>query len=217
MHSPQDSLIVGSRLRVPALVLAIVLAFLGFGSAPSAAQFSIFEDGFESGTCFAWDQIVPFCITPNVGLTVRITWDTPGDPNQSDAVGADLDLHLLNPSAGGDWEGFFDCYSGNPTPDWGMPGEHHDANLIFEDADGAGPEAVQLTDLLGGDFPVGVFYVDDAGFGPSFVTLEVFEDGVVVYQFLDKMLLAGEFWELGSVAWPGAVVTELDIIHDGIP
>ena len=213
MQSLRESQNAGRSLQVSVLVLAIV----AFGSTPAKAQFVLFESGFESGTCFDWHQIVPFCRTPTVGLTVQITWDTPGDPDQTDSVGSDLDLHLLHPSAGGDWESFFDCYSGNPTPDWGMAGEHHDANLVFEDLDGAGPEAVQLTDLLAGDFSLGVFYVDDAGFGASFVTLEVFADGALVYQFPDRMLLAGEFWELGSVAWPGAVVSELDIIHDGIP
>jgi hypothetical protein len=202
--------------RTPLAVFAfLALAFATVS--PSVAQFDIFADSFESGTCLGWHVAFPFCITPTVGLRIEVTWETPGDPVPDDDVGSDFDLHVLHPLAAGDWESAFDCYSGNPTPDWGIEGQPQDAALIFEDADGLGPEAVQLTLPENLDYGVGVFYADDAGFGESFVTARVFVDGVPVYEYLDKLLFAGEFWEFGLVTWPGAGITEIDIVHVGIP
>ena len=205
------------HLRVPLLAALIAGVLALGGGTPGGAQDNIFQDGFESGTCLGWHLAVPFCITPTVGLRVEIAWDTPGDPDPDDEVGSDLDLHVLHPLAAGDWESAFDCYSGNPTPDWGLPGQFHDAALIFEDHDGLGPEAVQLTAPENLDYAVGAYYVDDAGFGESFVTLTIYSGGVPVYQYPGKLLFPGEFWEVGLVTWPGAGFTEIDVVWVGIP
>lgn len=95
-------------------------------------------------------------------------------------------------------------------------GEHNGASLIIEDHNGIKPEGVQLTDPQKLECGVGVLYVDDLAFGASFVTIEGFTDVVLLYQYTNKVFLAGEFWEFGNVVWPGGIVTAVDIIHPGI-
>ena len=181
------------------------------------AMFFLFMDGFETGTCAEWSRSSPFCMTPGVGLRVEITWETTGDPDPGDQVGTDLDLHLLHPDASGEWLGAFDCYQANSHPDWGAAGTTQDAILILEDNDGAGPEAVQITDPESVEYDIGVHYVDDLGFGVSDVTVIVFVDGASVYQYGDKALNDGEFWHLGSVEWPGGTITLVDSVTTGVP
>jgi hypothetical protein len=181
------------------------------------AQFFLFANGFESATCGDWSDAVPFCETPEVGLRVEVSWETPSDPDPGDEIGTDLDLHLLHPDGSGAWLGAFDCFQANPSPDWGAAGAPQNPDLVREDSDGAGPEIIQVTDPQSVSYDFGVPYVDDLGFGASGATVTVFVDGSIVYQFADKTLVAGEFWHIGSVEWPGGIVTVVDSVTQGVP
>lgn len=181
------------------------------------AQFLLFLDDFETGTCSGWSASQPFCGTPEVGLRVEMTWETPGDPDPGDSVGSDLDVHLLHPDAAGAWLGSFDCYTENPSPDWGTLGPDEDPRLIIRDDDGAGPETIQLTDPEPVEYGIGVHYADDLGYGASDATITVLIDGSPVYEYAGKSLQNGEFWNLGTVAWPGGTVTVEDSVSSGIP
>ena len=181
------------------------------------AEFFVFADNFETGTCSAWSSSIPYCITPEVGLRVELTWDTSADPDQTDEVGTDLDLHLRHPDAGDVWLGSYDCYSSNPSPGWGAAGATNDPDLVFEDDDGAGPEAIQITEPETAEYDIGIHYVDDLSYGASSATVRVFVDGTLVYEYPNKTLFDGEFWHLGAVQWPGGSVTEVDTVSSGIP
>ena len=181
------------------------------------AQFFLFVDDFETGTCSAWSATQPFCITPGVGLRVEVTWETFDDPDPSDAVGADLDLHLLHPDAESAWLGLFDCHKNNPFPDWGTPGSDEDPALIIQDDDGAGPETIQITGPESVVYDIGVHYADDLGYGTSNATLRILIDGSLIYEYADKALQNDQFWYLGTVEWPGGIVTVLDSVSSGIP
>jgi len=181
------------------------------------ALFFLFADGFDGGTCGEWSSSTPFCETPEIGLRVEVSWETAGDPDPGDEVGTDLDLHLLHPDASGEWMGAFDCYQANSTPDWGTPGNSNDPVLVREDGDGSGPETVQITDPESVEYDIGVDYLDDLGFGPSNATVTVLVDGSPVYQYPGKTLLDGQFWDFGSVEWPGGAVTLVDSVTDGVP
>ena len=56
---------------------------------------------------------------PDEDIHIQLVWDTPGDDDQTDASGSDVDLHFLHPR-GNDWfragGGDYDCYFANPTP-----------------------------------------------------------------------------------------------------
>jgi hypothetical protein len=82
------------------------------------------------------------------GLVIRVTWDTPNDPNQLDTEGTDIDLHLLHPS-GEEWnQDPWDCYFANPNPDWGPSGIPNNPYLTIDDVNGAGPEEIVYPDPL---------------------------------------------------------------------
>jgi len=181
------------------------------------AQFFLFAEGFETGTCSEWSVTQPFCVTPGVGLRVEVTWETFSDPDPSDEVGADLDLHLLHPDAEGAWLGPFDCHKTDPFPDWGTPGSGEDPALIIQDDDGAGPEIIQITDPESVEYDIGVHYADDFGYGTSNATLRIWIDGSLIYEYPDKALLNGQFWYLGTVEWPSGIVTVFDSVSSGIP
>jgi hypothetical protein len=181
------------------------------------ARFFLFIDDFETGTCSGWSASQPFCGTPEVGLRVEITWETAGDPDPGDDVGTDLDLHLLHPDAAGVWLGSFDCFKDNPNPGWGTPGPDEDPRLIIRDDDGAGPEIIQITGPESVEYGIGVHYADDLGFGTSSATVRVWIDGSLLYEYADKALQNGEFWNLGTVAWPSGTVTVEDLVSSGIP
>jgi hypothetical protein len=181
------------------------------------AQFFLFIGDFETGTCSGWSASQPFCGTPEVGLRVEITWETSGDPDPGDEVGADLDVHLLHPNAAGTWLGPFDCYKGNANPDWGAAGPEDDPELIIQDDDGAGPEAIQITGPESVEYDIGVHYANDLGYGPSDATARVWIDGSLVYEYPDKALHNGQFWSLGTVAWPSGTFTVEDTVSSGIP
>jgi hypothetical protein len=176
-----------------------------------------FADDFETGVCSMWSRASPFCATPNVGLRVEVSWDTSGDPDPGDEVGSDADLHLLHPDGSGNWLGSYDCYQANATPDWGTAGDAHDPYLVREDADGTGPEIIQITDPQSVEYDIGVHLVDDSGFGASQATVTVYFDGTPVYQYPNKTIFDGEFWHLGSVEWPTGTVTLVDSVTAGVP
>ncbi len=95
-------------------------------------------------------------------LHVELTWDTPGDEDQTDegpGVGADLDLHFMHTlyaASGPDLDGDgapdgwfdqpFDVFWFNLEPNWGSfdPSIDDEPRMPFEDSDGAGPESVYL-------------------------------------------------------------------------
>jgi hypothetical protein len=181
------------------------------------AEFMVFEGNFETAACNLWSRTVPPCITPEAGLHVELTWNTPGDPVPGDEVGTDMDLHLRHPSGGAFWGGTFDCYSANPTPDWGVSGTSDDPWLFFEDDDGAGPEAIQITQPEPVEYDIGVHYVDDLSFGGSTATVRVFLDGTMISEYLDKSLVEDDIWFMGTVLLPEGTFTLVNTVTSGPP
>ena len=167
-------------------------------------------------------------VTCNCGLHVELLWTTPGDPDPTDEgpdKGANLDLHVAHPyGAGPDVDGDgvpdpwfdpqWDCYCGNPNPDWGSPDPSapDDPGLDRDDTDGGGPENVNL-DVPESDpawpfvYRVGVHYRDDHGFGPSLATVRVYIYSALVFEASDVLLQPGDLWNVATVEWPSTKVT----------
>ncbi len=176
------------------------------------------EDGGEDGGQDGSDP------PPEDEVQVQLIWNTPADPDHTDQDGTDLDLHLLHQNAQGTWnESPWDCFSGNPNPDWGVPDSPVDDPLLDpNDTDGAGPENIILPGPEADhDYKIGVYYLDDAGYGLSLATVRVSINGQQVGEFPNKNLAAKDtFWHVATIRWTSdgqAQIIPVDEIHTGFP
>jgi len=143
-------------------------------------------------------------------IAVRLTWHTPGDPDETDNFGADLDLHFLHPD-GEWWELPWDCFWQNRYPAWG-------AKLDIDDTNGLGPEVISLSnpeaDAL---YKIGVDYFNAKGFGLSIPTVKIFINGQMLFEETGQPLSEKDFWEVAEIDWDSGVVINLsDLDGDGI-
>jgi hypothetical protein len=185
-------------------VIDLVVTDSGGVSAPSA-------------TCMQPEARITVNANPDEDIHLQLVWDTPGDPDQTDSDGSDVDLHFLHP-LGPDWfrgGGTYDCYFGNPTPDWGQVGRPEDnPSLDIDDTNGSGPENINLdspenTQMLGSPYRVGVHYyrasVGAFGgaetWGPSEVTVRIYLGGVLAHQAIRDLDDTNTFWEVAGIIW----------------
>ncbi|MGM0576099.1 MAG: choice-of-anchor D domain-containing protein [Myxococcota bacterium] len=156
-------------------------------------------------------------------IHVELTWDTPGDPDQTDhgpMAGSDLNLHFAHPSATGvdidsddvpdGWfDDTFDCFWFNNSPEWGSDDENadDDPSLDHDDTDGLGPENIVLPVPEDGlTYRVGVHYWNDHGYGPSNATVRVYIYSSLVFELEDVELVNHDFWEVATIDWPSGEV-----------
>jgi hypothetical protein len=167
-----------------------------------------------SQRCPAPEALVHIEASPSDGFQIELSWHTPGDPNETDTAGTDLNLHLAHPKAPAEgWRvGPLDCSFTHPTLDWGAIGDPtDDPSLDLNDVDGAGPETVTLvrpedTDVLGAPYRVGVGYYRDqtAGgesFGPSDATVRIYPAGALAWEndFPRTLPQRGAFWDVARI------------------
>lgn len=206
----------------------------GFVPSPSAPDPVFYPDvmGTYAFELRVWDENgQPSCETaevevlvlPDAAIHIELLWHTPGDPDDDD-IGADVDLHLLHPSAEEVellWDGIrgagkyfdpvYDCYWWNSKPDWGSPEPFvGDPMLSHQDSAAAGPEILHL-DIPedGTQYRLGVHYWTDQGYGASLVNVRVYVLSVLVFEVKDVELERGELWEVATIDWPSGTVTPL--------
>ncbi len=162
-----------------------------------------------SPMCGDTDALVVIDAIATGEIHVQLTWDTPGDDDQTDQTGTDVDLHVRH--ADGFWdEAPLDCYFGNPHPDWGPAGPAGDPDLDIDDVNGAGPENTRIEDpeVTGArGYRIGVHYFRDMdfgsgeGFGASIATVRVFFGGVLAAEYVHRLERTDDFWEVADVFW----------------
>ncbi len=167
---------------------------------------------------------------PDEDIHVQLVWNTPGDPDQTDGEGSDVDLHLLHPQ-GRAWSvAPLDCYFANSEPDWGPLGPAGNPSLDIDDVNGAGPENINLdepedTNALGGFYRVGVHYfraenfVGGGTWGPSEVTLRIFLGGEQAGEWTRELRATDHFWEVASIIWSAneGRAQEINRYHNRVP
>jgi hypothetical protein len=173
-----------------------------------------------SASCPQAPAQVTIIANPNEDIHLQVTWNTPGDPDQTDLEGSDVDIHFLHPN-GLDWfrgGGTYDCYFANPTPDWGRANNPDDnPSLDIDDTNGSGPENINLdqpenTDTLGAPYRVGVHYYRSTvgafggadAWGPSDVRVRIYLGGVIAYDVTRRLQETNDFWEVAAILWTGA-------------
>ena len=169
-------------------------------------------------------------------ISTSNSWDTPGDDDQTDASGSDVDLHFLHPR-GNDWfragGGDYDCYFANPTPDWGLANRNEDnPSLDIDDTNGAGPENINLsnpenTQNIGSPYRVGVHYYraetasfgSNSTYGASDVTIRIYLGGQLAYESVRQLTETNDFWEVAGVVWTAAErrVVEINQVSTRFP
>ncbi len=145
------------------------------------------------------------------GLFVALTWRTPGDwddEGDDEVDGADLDLHLAHPWAGGpdlDEDGLpdgwfdtpYDCWQGNASPNWGISEPDSKDDPMHEGISvGGGPETIFLPGPEAVDYRVGVHSMENHGYGPSFARTRVYVDGELRLDTGEVLLTESDLWEV---------------------
>lgn len=153
-------------------------------------------------------------------LHIQLTWDTPGDPDQTDGYGSDLDLHYKH--SNGNWQDLYrDVYWRNPNPDWGLPSQSHDdPSLDIDSVNGRGPENITHSGLENQTYRVGVYHFgDDApgNFEESYATLRIYLRGQLVYEKQRQEMSTNDFWDVATIEWPSGTLVPIDRITDGFP
>jgi len=164
---------------------------------------------------------------PGDGVHVELVWDTPGDADQADGMGTDVDLHFLHPM-GMAWNAEpLDCYYANSRPEWGVMGPVNDPSLDIDDVDGAGPESLSFPQPeVTGEVPyrIGVHYyraelgLNGENLGPSTATLRVFFNGERIHESARELGATGHFWEAAGLHWgDGPRVEVVDRYQEAFP
>lgn len=163
--------------------------------------------------------IVTIKAIPEEDVHIQLVWDTPGDSDQTDSEGTDLDLHYKLPSA--DWnEAPGDIFWENKTADWDPPNSPAgNPSLDIDDIDGAGPENINQDEPKPTtEYQVGVFYFDDNGFGESYATVRIYLNGVLRKEFKNKFLEdTYDFWYVGKINWRNKAIYPRDIVSQSFP
>jgi hypothetical protein len=191
------------------------------------------EFGFQapSNSCPQAEASITVNSLPDEDIHVELTWSTPGDPNETDSEGTDIDLHFRHPN-GGRWnQSPYDCYFANPNPDWGPTGAMSNPSLDIDDINGAGPENINLNDpeftdqtTIPGPYIVGVHYYSSGGlftadYGSSESTIRVYLGGVLEGTYTRVLNVTGNFWEVAGVIWTSNEqrVQEINRFYDSPP
>lgn len=157
-------------------------------------------------------------ITTEAEIYVEMVWDTPGDQDQRDTEGTDMDLHYMLPQ--GDWGyGPEDIFWDNATADWGAPNDDSDNPVLLRiDDDGAGPESVEHLQAEPRHYRVGAYYYEAGEYGESKVTLRVYLDGALADEIdAEPMPGSDTFYEALTINASNKT-TQLDDVHyDGYP
>ena len=157
----------------------------------------------------------------STGIWIRMTWDTPGDPDPNDTgagTGSDVGLHFLHPN--GTWDvSPWDCHWKNKVPNWGdSESNEDDPRLDIDDTDGWGPENITLRIPEGVTYKVGAFYFSDHNYGPSDVTMEIFIDGEIALSHTIFGFANRQFWEAATITWPSREVELVNTLYpSGFP
>lgn len=146
-------------------------------------------------------------VVPESPVHVELVWHTPDDPDETDADGTDLDLHVTRP--GGDWLSQGDCYYGNPNPDWDPPGPAGDPNLDIDDVDGAGPENIRIarpqpTAAQGGPYRVAVHsyrlqFGSEGAEPPAEATLRLYLNGLPAFEGRHTFRTEDAWWRAARI------------------
>jgi hypothetical protein len=175
------------------------------------------------------DACTTVIVAPSDCLHAELLWHTPLDPDETDPIGADVDLHLAHQLANqpdidcdGDpdpwFDTTFDCFWFANNAHWGVASTMKQSpKLDLDDTDGAGPENMSLPEPEGTvsdphTYALGVHYWNDKGFGHSWAIVRVYVCGTLAAEYNQPHpdqpagdgieLKALDMWYVGKINWP---------------
>ena len=162
------------------------------------------------------DYTIHLVVTDNRGMTAQTDYSFSAVPWQTmqlemtwDTDGTDVDLHLVDDTAGGNFFAKpYDCYFANTNPDWGQAGETDDnPNIDRDDTDGYGPEDTSLEVPLDGHvYHVYAHYYADNGVGSTNATVRIYLNGQLKFEGIQALAGTGDGWDVATITWPEGLV-----------
>jgi len=132
---------------------------------------------------------------PSDDLHVELTWDT---------AHADLDLHVMQ-----DGSNLFekpgDCTFCNPEPNWGGSSQVDDPHLDLDAQHGFGPENINITTPVDGQYHVKVHYFEEHGDGAATARVRIYTYGQLQTE-LTQVLTRNQVWDVAQVNLPAGTV-----------
>ena len=162
--------------------------------------------------------LVTIDVVPRGDISIEVVWNSPSDPDQSDSVGTDLDLHYLRES--GDWNSApWDVHWNNPNPDWGEPAAASDnPSLDIDDDTGSGPERISHSGLNDVIYTAGVYYFSDRRMGAAFATLRIYVRGSLEFELENQYMREdGVFWRVAEIDGADESILNVSRMFDGFP
>ena len=159
---------------------------------------------------------------PQEKVLIELTWTNPEDPDETDEVGSDVDLHLVKMGPGNWFETPYDIYFRNPNNSAGNETNGiwnpESPSLDIDDRDGGGPENIQMDDPANCEwYAVGVHYYRQL-FGTAYATIRVYINANLVYEAINKpMTRGGQFWDVARIHWDSGQVYNYDNVFDSAP
>lgn len=159
---------------------------------------------------------------PAEKILVELTWTNPEDPDETDDVGSDVDLHLVKMGPGAWFQTPYDVYFRNPNNGAGSEANGiwtpESPSLDIDDRDGAGPENIQMDDPANCEwYAIGVHYYRQL-FGTAYATIRVYINQQLVYEAINKpMTRGGQFWDVARIHWDSGQVYGYDNMFDVAP
>lgn len=159
---------------------------------------------------------------PNEKILVELTWTNPSDPDETDNIGSDVDIHFAKMGPAQWFEAPYDIFFRNPNNGAGNDGNGlwgpESPSLDIDDRDGLGPENVQMNDPAACEwYAIGVHYYKQM-FGTAYATVRVYINGALVFEKVNKpMTRGGQFWDVARIHWDSARVYEVDNILEAAP
>jgi hypothetical protein len=152
---------------------------------------------------------VTIIATPDEDIHYQLVWDTDG---------TDVDAHFLHPN--GRWNASpWDVYYLNPEPNWGARARSDDdPSLDIDDVNGYGPENINLNNPENVSYRVGAYYFSDQGRGASNVTVRIWLQSVLQFEYRGKYMTNRQFWDVAAINWgPAPGVSQIDIVTNDFP
>ena len=148
---------------------------------------------------------------PSEKILVELTWTNPEDPDETDELGSDIDLHMVKMGPGNWFSTPYDIFFGNTGGESIGHWNPESPSLDIDDTDGLGPENIQMDDPENCQwYAIGVHYYDQLH-GTAYATIRVYINQELVFEKLNTPLQRqNQFWDVARIHWDSGQVLDVD-------